>query len=125
MMMEMMEMKGKQLIYWIGYSVILIIGIYLSANKIVPVQTASIFLLGLIWIWMGCTVIFKTNPYYAQKYVRKHQMLMALSSLGLGVSWVLLSLTPYSKRGIPVALVSVPFIFIDLWIYLHKSMAPK
>lgn len=121
----MIKVRAKRIIYWIGYAVILLTGIYLSTNRIVPIQTPLIFLLGLVWIWTGCTIIFKTNPYYAQKYMRKHQIIMAVTSLGMGISWVIISLTPLSKQGIPMIIVSIPFVLIDWWVYLHKTGSSK
>ena len=119
-----MKKKPKQAIYWLGYFVILLAGMYLSRYQIISVQNTSIFLFGLMWIWTGSTVIFHVNPYYAQNYTRKYQLIIALSCLGLGVSWVIISLNKLSNQGIPILLISAPFLLIDLWVFLHKGSQP-
>ena len=59
------------------------------------------------------------NPYHAQKYERRHQFLFAISSVGMGISWNIISLTHLSNQAIPMILISSPFLISDLIIFLR------
>ncbi len=113
--------RKKKVIYWLGYLTLIVIGIVAKVKGLLPIVNTTIFLFGLMWVWVGVTVLCKINPHYAQKHARKWQIAYAVGDLGLGVSWVALSLTEFSQRGLPVALVSLPFIVLDAWAYFRNK----
>ena len=84
-----------------------------------PCQKHDYFLFGLMWIWTGLSLICRINPYYAQKYERRHQFLFDISSVGMGISWNIISLTHLSNQAIPMILISSPFLISDLIIFLR------
>lgn len=113
--------RKKKVIYWVGYLMLMALGVVVRMKGLLPIVNTTIFLFGLMWIWVGITVLCKSNPHFAQKHARKWQIVYALSSLGLGVAWVILSMTVSSQRGLPVAMVSLPFIALDAWAYSRNK----
>lgn len=113
------EKYGKKTIYWCVYVLLLLSSIYIKISNILPVKSTTIFLFGLMWIWTGLSLICRINPYYAQKYERRHQFLFAISSVGMGISWNIISLTHLSNQAIPMILISSPFLISDLIIFLR------
>lgn len=117
--MENKTMKDsvRKVIYWSVYIVLLLGGLYLKIKNAISVENTTIFLFGLMWIWMSVSLLFQINPYYTQKYERKHQVLFAISSLGMGISWSIVSLTQFSNQAMPMILISIPFLIFDAFIF--------
>lgn len=116
-----MRDRRKKLIYWSVHLILLAGGIAVSIFRILPLQNSTIFLLGSFWVWTGLSAILNVNPMYAQQYDRRHQLLQAASSVGMGIAWVVLACFPGSKQALPVLLASTPFILLDLWCLVHKK----
>lgn len=110
----------KKIVYWCIYFILLIGGMVVSF-KVLLLENTTIFLLGLIWIWTGTSLILKQNPYYGQKYSRKYQILLSISAIGLGIVWSIISFISLSNETVPMIFVSLPFVLFDFWIFLHKN----
>ena len=109
----------KKVIYWCVYVILLLSGICIKISNIIPVKNTTIFLFGLMWIWTGLSLICRINPYYAQKYERRYQFLFAVFSVGIGISWNIISLTYLSNQAIPMILISMPFLIADFILFLR------
>ncbi len=116
-----MESRGKKIIYWIVYILLLLGGMAAKIWNILPIKTTSIFLFGLMWLWTGISLAYGANPYYAQKYERRSQLVFAMSSVGLGIGWTLISLTSLSAQAIPMVLISAPFVFLDMIMFCRNK----
>lgn len=119
-----MRDNTRKLIYWSVYGIFMAVGFVLSIFRILPVKNAVIFLLGLMWLWNGISLILKVNPQYAQIYERKDQLVISATTIGLGVSWSVLSCTSLSNQAMPVILVSVFFLIPNFLIYHHYKKNP-
>lgn len=120
-----MNDKKKKWIYWGVYSILMAIGIVLSVFRILPVKNAVIFFFGLMWGWMGLSLLVKVNPYEIQKYGRKGQLGVEVAAIGLGVAWVVISCTELSQQALPMIYVSAPFIIIDTLIFLCNKRSGR
>ena len=107
-------------LYWSVYLFLMLIGILLRRYHILPIKNTSIFLLGLMWIWTGLSLFGSINPYFAQKYGRKQQLVFAAASVGLGVAWSIVSLSPLSNQALPMAIISLPFLIADFILFLRR-----
>lgn len=112
----------KKIIYWSVYIILLIGGMGLSLFEVFLLENTVIFLFGLMWIWIGISLILKVNPYFGQKYKRKYQILFSVTVIGLGIAWDIVSLMPLSKEGIPMIFVSMLFLILCLWIVFFKRI---
>lgn len=111
----------KKAIYISIYILLILGGIALKLTNSLPIKTTAIFLLGLGWIWIGISLACGLNPYYAQKYARNSQLVFAITSLGLGVAWSIISCTDLSTKAIPMILVSTPFVISVLIMVLRSK----
>lgn len=111
----------KKLIYWSIYTLLMLSGIVLKTANVLPIKATTIFLFGLMWIWTGVSLACGLNPYYAQNYARNSQLVFAVTSLGLGVTWFIISLTDLSAQAIPMILVSTPFLVPNLIMFLRSK----
>ena len=116
-----MSATAKKFIYWIGYLLLLAVGIWLSASKILSISNTAIFLLGLYWIWNAITLYLRWNPAFAQKYPRRAQLGFAAASAGLGIAWVAISFFALSNEALPMILVSLPFVIWMGWLRAKQS----
>ena len=114
--MSSISATAKERIYWIGYLLLIAIGVWLSASKILPICNTLIFLLGLYWIWNAITLYLRWNPAFAQKYPRRAQLGFAAASVGLGIAWIAISFFPLSNEALPMILVSLPFVICMGWL---------
>lgn len=114
-----MRYNTKKLIYWTVYGIFLAVGIVLSIFCVLPVKNTTTLLFGLMWFWMGVSLILKVNPHYAQKYERKDQLVISVTTIGLGVVWSVLSCTSLSDQAIPLILICVPFLIPMFLIHYH------
>ncbi len=119
--MSSMSATAKKFIYWIGYLLLLAVGIWLSASKILSISNTAIFLLGLYWIWNAITLYLRWNPAFAQKYPRRAQLGFAAASAGLGIAWVAISFFALSNEALPMILVSLPFVIWMGWLRAKQS----
>jgi hypothetical protein len=118
----------KKPIYWVIYMVLFIGGLALSRFRVLPVVNTTIFLFGFMWIWNGVSLLLCVNPYYGQKYGRTAQIVFSLADIGLGITWFILSQTQLSQQGLPVLLVSFPFVAIDGFLFFRhrrKQESPE
>lgn len=113
--------KTKRYLYWVVYILLLLAGMGISYFDILPIVTTSIFLLGLFWIWTGISLIMQMNPHYAQQYCRREQFIFSATSIGLGVSWTIISCTEYSNQVLPMIIVSLPFLLPDLIMFIKRK----
>lgn len=115
------QQRGKKFIYWVVYFLLLPISFILA--HILPIKTASVFLFGLMWIWRGLSLFCSVNPYYAQAYDRRQQLIFAITSVGLGVAWCAISFTPLSSQAAPIIIISLPFLIPDLILFFRHKRA--
>ena len=111
-----MSATTKKCIYWIGYLLLLAVGVWPSASRILPVCNTAIFLLGLYWLWNGITLYLRCNPASEQKYPRRAQLGFAAASAGLGITWIAISFFALSNEALPMILVSLPFVICMGWL---------
>lgn len=78
--------RYKKLIYWCIYMLLMFTGIGLRWYYILPIKNTAIFLFGFMWTWTGLSLLVKINPYFAQEYKRRHQLVFAATTMGLGVA---------------------------------------
>lgn len=113
----------KKWTYWGVYFILIVGGAVMSVFKILLIMNTAVFLLGLMWVWNGFSLLLKVNPYYAQQYGRKSQLGVAAAFCVLGVVWIGISFTALSNRALPMIFVSVPFIIILILIRIcNKGM---
>ncbi|MGI5964010.1 MAG: hypothetical protein ACOX7N_09960 [Lawsonibacter sp.] len=116
-----MKSSWKRAIYWVVYGLLLFGTVYIKATNRLPIQTTSVFLFGLMWIWKGVSLLCGINPDYAQRYARKVQFVFGITSLGMGITWSIISLTQFSKQVIPMVLISTPFLIPDFVLFLRDK----
>ena len=113
--------NAKKVIYWSIYILLLFSGIALKMMNLLPIKATVIFLFGLMWIWTGVSLACRLNPYYAQNCARNSQLVFAVTSIGLGMAWLIISLTDLSSQAIPMILISTPFLVPDLIMFLRNK----
>ena len=116
-----MSATTKKLIYWIGYLLLLAVGVWLSASKILSICNTTIFLLGLYWLWNAITLYLGWNPAFAQKYPRRALLGFAAAFAGLGIAWIAISFFTLSNEALPMILVSLPFLIWMGWLRAKQS----
>ena len=111
----------KNIIYWSVYIFLIGVGIVFSVNEVLPIHNTMIFLLGVMCFWTGVSIIIGVHTFYAQKYIRKYQMMIAVIITILGISWMAISCTALCDEAIPMLLVSLPFLLsLAVVAHLHK-----
>lgn len=112
-----MGIKEKKKIFWSGYAVFLLLGMYISAAELLPVKNTMIFLFGSIWIWNGITVFLDANMLFLRPFVPGVGLLFSASILLLGVTWCIAACTSIANRGIPMLLLSLPFLIVAFFCW--------
>lgn len=109
------------IIYWVGYAGLVLIGVVVSWFQILPVNNTVVLMLGIMQFWDGLTLLLKLNDHLGKKYNRASQEIISYLSMGLGAVWCSISLTPLSNRFVPMVLVSAPFVAGFFAVYLHHK----
>ena len=100
----------KKMIYWIGIAVVLAVGVLLAMKEVLPICNAVPFLMGLLFVWIGLMALLQVNDFWTRGDSRLVEILSAVIFMCFGAAYVVLSFFEASNEGLPVLLVSVPFI---------------
>lgn len=118
-----MGIKEKKKIFWSGYAVFLFLALYISIGEILPVKNTTIFLLGSMWIWNGIAVFLDANMLFLRPFVPGVRLLFSASILLLGVAWCIAACTSLANRGIPMLLLSLPFLMVAFFCWRFNKKA--
>ena len=115
----------KKVIYWCGLVILIAVGALLSFRQMLPIYSTAPFLMGLVFVWIGLMALLKVNNYWTREDTRLAEVLSSVVYVGFGAAYVLLSLSPRSREGMTVLLVSIPFILamtgVVVWNRLRRN----
>ena len=115
----------KKVIYWGGLIILFAVGALVSFHQLLPIYGTVPFLMGLLFIWIGLMALLKVNQYWTREDTRLCEVLSSVVYMGFGAAYVLLSMSPRANEGLPVLIVSIPFILAMMAIVAWSQWAGK
>lgn len=111
----------KRTIYWCGIVVLAVVGALVSFHQLLPICNPVPFVMGLLFVWIGLMAILKINNYWTKEDDRNTEVLSSVVFMGFGAAYILLSMFPQANEGMPILLVSIPFIIAMTAIVFYSN----